>query len=179
MSIFYDNASGDAMTAEDRVLIAVDAPWQTIYTDLSEETKDAWYSNIEEGTGRRYNKADMTARKPGGDTQYERNGRSKRKDGRLCITVEDLLSPSIMERLTGQEGVLSPQIADRRWIVDSIAVDTADDGHVFDVDHIDIPERRSDLVAGEYELEPPAGDRPAAVRITDMLGQGILVVEQR
>ena len=32
---------------------------------------------------------------------------------------------------------------------------------------------------GDYELEAPDGDGPAAVRITDMLGEEILVVEDR
>ena len=84
-----------------------------------------------------------------------------------------------MEQLAGQEGVLAPQIEDWRWVVDSVAIDSAYDGAVFDVDSIDVPERRADLVDGPYELDPPAGDRPAAVRITDMLGEEILVVEDR
>lgn len=92
---------------------------------------------------------------------------------------DDVISPSILERLAGQEGVLAPQIDDWRAMVDSVAIDTAYDGAVFDVDLIDIPERRSDLVEGAYELEAPDGDRPAAVRITDMLGEEILVVEDR
>lgn len=33
-----------------------------LYIELSQETKDKWYRNIEEGTGRFYNKADLTAR---------------------------------------------------------------------------------------------------------------------
>ncbi len=53
------------------------------------------------------------------------------------------------------------------------------DGEVFDVDLIDVPERRADLVDGAYELDARADARPAAVRITDMLGEEILVVEAR
>ncbi len=102
-----------------------------------------------------------------------------RADGRLRVRVDDVISPSILERLAGQEGVLAPQIDDWRAMVDSVAIDTAYDGTVFDVDHIDIPERRTDLVAGTYELDAPDGDRPAAVRITDMLGEEILVLEER
>lgn len=59
-------------------------------------------------------------------------------------------------------------------MVDSVAIDTA-----YDVDVIDIPERRSDVVGGTYDLDAPPGDRSAAVRITDMLGEEILVVEDR
>jgi hypothetical protein len=64
-------------------------------------------------------------------------------------------------------------------MVDSVAIDTAYDGEVFDVDVIDIPARRSDVVDGKYDLEAPEGVKPAAVRITDLLGEEILVVEDR
>lgn len=103
----------------------------------------------------------------------------ERADGRLRVRVDDVISPSILERLSGQEGVLAPHIDDWRAMVDFVAIDTAYDGEVFDVDLIDIPERRSDLVDGAYEMDAPDGDRPAAVRLTDMLGEEILVVEPR
>ncbi|MFI4993112.1 MAG: site-specific DNA-methyltransferase [Solirubrobacterales bacterium] len=50
------------------------AVFNTQYLPLPDSTADSWYSNVEEGTGRRYNKADLTAAKPGGDTSYEFNG---------------------------------------------------------------------------------------------------------
>ncbi|MGK2852309.1 MAG: hypothetical protein ACSLFN_15565 [Candidatus Limnocylindrales bacterium] len=52
-------------------------------------------------------------------------------------------------------------------------------GRPIDVDLVDVPARRIDLVDGTYDLEAPEGDAPAAVRITDMLGEEILVVEPR
>ena len=103
----------------------------------------------------------------------------ERANGQLRIRVDDVISPSILERLAGQEGILTPRVEDWRSMVDSVAVDTAYDGEAFDVDLIDIPERRSGVVGGTYDLEAPAGDRPAAVRITDMLGEKILIVEDR
>jgi DNA modification methylase len=48
--------------------------WNSTYTPLPESTKDTWYRNVEEATGRRYNKADLTAAKAGGDTKYPWNG---------------------------------------------------------------------------------------------------------
>ena len=48
--------------------------WNQFYTPLPQETIDSWYRHIEEGSGRRYNMADLTAAKPGGDTSYEWNG---------------------------------------------------------------------------------------------------------
>jgi hypothetical protein len=35
--------------------------WNPVYLPLPEETADAWYNNIEESTGRRFNRADLTA----------------------------------------------------------------------------------------------------------------------
>lgn len=48
--------------------------WNTLYTPLPESTRETWYRNVEESTGRRYNKADLTAAKAGGDTRYEWHG---------------------------------------------------------------------------------------------------------
>jgi len=40
-----------------------------------------------------------------------------------------------------------------------------------------VPERKTDLVAGSYEVEVPSGSSaPVAVKITDMLGEEVLVV---
>jgi DNA modification methylase len=102
-----------------------------------------------------------------------------RSDGCIRVSIDDFISPSIIERLGAQEGVLSPQIEDWRAMVDPVAIDAAYDGGVFDVDLIDIPERRADLVAGRYELDAPDSPLPAAARITDMLGEEVLVVEER
>ena len=44
------------------------------YTPLPDSTRDRWYRHIEPGTGRRYNHADLTAAKPGGDTSYAWKG---------------------------------------------------------------------------------------------------------
>ncbi len=97
-------------------------------------------------------------------------------DARARVTIQDVLSPSIIERLKGQEGVLSPQITDWRAMVDSVMVDPAYDGQTFQIAIADIPERKADLVDGTYELDLPAGSTAVAVRITDMLGEEVLAV---
>ena len=38
----------------------------------------------------------------------------------------------------------------------------------------DVPERKTDLVAGVYELDAPAGETTVAVKVTDMLGEEVL-----
>lgn len=44
------------------------------YEPLPQKTVDSWYRNIEPETGRRFNKADLTAAKGGGDTSFEWKG---------------------------------------------------------------------------------------------------------
>ena len=102
----------------------------------------------------------------------------ERQDGRVSVRIDDFISPSILERLAGQEGVLAPQVDDWRAMVDSVAIDAAYDGQTFDIDLVDIPERKSDLVDGTYDVAmDPASTLPVAIRITDMLGEEVLVVE--
>jgi hypothetical protein len=59
-------------------------------------------------------------------------------------------------------------------MVDSVMIDPAYDGQVFRVALADVPEKKSDLVAGEYELDAPATPTRVAVKITDMLGEEVL-----
>ena len=44
--------------------------WNPVYTAYDQEYIDSFYRHID-GAGRRYRKGDLTAAKPGGDTQYE------------------------------------------------------------------------------------------------------------
>lgn len=98
-----------------------------------------------------------------------------RSRGKLVVEIQNFISPSIIERLRQQAGVLQPRIEDWRAMVDSIMIDTAYDGKVFNVCLTDLPERKSDFVAGRYELDAPAGETTVAVRITDMLGEEVLI----
>jgi len=45
---------------------------------------------------------------------------------------------------------------------------------VFNVTLADVPEKKADLVAGEYSLDAPDGLTMVAVKITDMLGEEVL-----
>ena len=101
----------------------------------------------------------------------------RRMKDKIVVEIEDLLSPTIIERLNAQEGVLTPQITDWRSMVDSVMVDTAYDGRVFNIALSDVPEKKTDLVRGRYELPAPAATTTVAVKITDMLGEEVLVVK--
>ena len=45
--------------------------WNPVYTAYDREYVDSFYRHVEAHTGRRYRKGDLTAAKPGGNTEYE------------------------------------------------------------------------------------------------------------
>lgn len=51
-----------------------DWSWNPIYAPYDQSYIDSHYRFVEEATGRRYRKGDLTAAKPGGDTSYEWKG---------------------------------------------------------------------------------------------------------
>jgi len=94
------------------------------------------------------------------------------------VTIEAFISPTIVERLKQQSGLLTPQIDDWRAMVDSVMIDTAYDGQVFNVVLADVPEKKSDLVDGNYTMPAPDRETTVAVKITDMLGEEVLVIQK-
>ncbi len=98
-----------------------------------------------------------------------------RKGEIATVEIEDFISPSIIERLQGQGGLLKPKIDDWRAMVDCVLIDADYDGKVFRIALSDIPERKTDLVAGRYEIAVGPGPRTVAVTIVDMLGEEVLV----
>ena len=56
-------------------------------------------------------------------------------------------------------------------------IDPAYDGQVFNVALSDVPEKKSDLVGGKYELQAPDGKTTVAIKIIDMLGEEVLVTQ--
>jgi DNA modification methylase len=103
--------------------------------------------------------------------------RAKGASRRIRVEVKDFISPTIIERLKQQEGILTPQIDDWRAMVDSVMIDFGYNGQVFNITLSDVPERKNDLVKGEYELDAPKGETTVAVKITDMLGEEVLVTQ--
>jgi hypothetical protein len=101
-----------------------------------------------------------------------------RKDGRIHVEIKDFISPTVLERLNQQAGILQPQIHDWRAMVDTVMIDTAYDGEVFNIVLSDVPEKKTDLVVGSYELDPPNAETTVAVKITVMLGEEVLVTEK-
>lgn len=103
----------------------------------------------------------------------------KRDRGRITVEIKDFISPTIIERLKQQAGpLLTPQIDDWRAMVDSVMIDLAYDGDVFNVAFADMPPKKSNLVVGQYDLAAPEGKTSVAVKITDMLGEEVLAIQR-
>jgi len=94
---------------------------------------------------------------------------------RLVVEVQDVVSPTIMQRLNLAQGMFRAQITDWRAVVDCILIDPQHDGQVFNVALADLPERKQDLVDGRYELPAPPAGSLVAVKIIDMLGEELVV----
>ncbi len=62
--------------------------WNPVYTAYDQSYIESHYRFIEEGTGRRYRKGDLTAAKPGGDTLYQWRG-TKPYPGRYWAYSKD------------------------------------------------------------------------------------------
>jgi SAM-dependent methyltransferase len=103
----------------------------------------------------------------------ERNGAS------VSVKIKDFISPTIVKRLGMEPDLFQKKITDWRSMVDCVMVDTAYDGNVFNVAMSDIPEKKGQFVSGEYALSLKGnGTAPVAVKIIDMLGEEVLVVEE-
>ena len=97
---------------------------------------------------------------------------------KLEVKIKDFMSPTIIERLEDQSGILQPKIDDWRAMVDCIMIDTAYNGEVFNVTLSDIPQKKADYVEGEYKFELPKGRATIAIKIIDMLGEEVLVTKE-
>jgi DNA modification methylase len=97
-----------------------------------------------------------------------------RKNDKIHVVIEDFISPTILERLSQQTGVVKPHIDDWRSMVDCVMIDTCYNGEVFNVALSDVPEKKNDLVTGTYELSAPKGKTKLAVKIIDMLGEEVV-----
>jgi DNA modification methylase len=95
------------------------------------------------------------------------------------VVIEEFVSPSILERLRQQGGLVSPQVTDWRAMVDSVMIDPSYDGNVFKVGIADVPDGKADLVAGSYDLPASSVGDTIAVKVTDMLGEEVLVTLPR
>lgn len=93
----------------------------------------------------------------------------------IDVQIDDFISPTIVQRLGRQAHVVPPHIEDWRVMVDSVAIDPAYDGMTFRALVADAPHKRSALVVGAYQLRNVTLPTTVAVKITDMLGEELLI----
>ncbi|MCS7232116.1 MAG: site-specific DNA-methyltransferase [Elusimicrobiota bacterium] len=101
----------------------------------------------------------------------------KRENNKVFIEIKDFISPTIIERLNIDNQLWKVKIADFRAMIDYILIDTDYDGKVFNVVFSDVPQRKTDLIKGKYELEVNKDKTKIAVKIVDMLGEEVLIVK--
>jgi DNA modification methylase len=64
--------------------------WNPQFTDFEQASIDKNYHHVEEGTGRRYRRGDLTAAKPGGDVDFEWHGVRPYKGRHWAYSKENL-----------------------------------------------------------------------------------------
>jgi hypothetical protein len=102
-----------------------------------------------------------------------------KKSSYVTVTVENFISPSIIKRLDMERDLFQKKVPDWRSMVDCILVDPDYDGQVFNVQVADVPEKKADLVTGEYEIAVDRAEKKCvAVKIIDMLGEEVLVTKE-
>jgi len=101
---------------------------------------------------------------------------TKTKDkGKLIL--KDFISPTIIQRLNIDSKLFQAQIKDFRSQIDVVLIDTDYNGEVFNICISDVPEKKKEFVKGEYEFAIKNKDSKIAVKIIDMLGEEVLIIE--
>ncbi len=90
------------------------------------------------------------------------------------VKINNFVSPTIMERMKLDMDIFKEQVTDYRSTIDYVLIDTDYNGVIFNVCLSDIPNKKKDLVTGEYKLESKG--KKIAVKIVDMLGEEVLVI---
>jgi len=101
----------------------------------------------------------------------------ERKDNKASIEILDFISPTIIERLNLDNTIFKVKIPDFRSMIDYILIDTNFDSNTFHIVYSDVPEKKSDLIEGKYEIEIPENKTKIAVKLIDMLGEEVLFVK--
>ena len=102
----------------------------------------------------------------------------RKEKNTAIIEIKDFISPTIIERLNIDNKLFKVKIPDFRCMIDTVLIDNNYDGKTFHIVYSDIPERKDDLVKGEYEIEIPDSKTKVAVKIIDMLGDEVVVARE-
>lgn len=100
-----------------------------------------------------------------------------KKDGKASVVIKDYFSPTILKRLDLDRTVFDEQITDFRAQIDVVLIDTDYNGKTFNICISDVPEKKKDFVKAKYEFEIKNKKQKIAVKIIDMMGEEVLIVE--
>jgi len=100
-----------------------------------------------------------------------------KKDGKASVEIKDYFSPTILKRLDLDRTVFDEQITDFRAQIDVVLIDTDYNGKTFNICISDVPEKKKDFVKAKYEFEIKGKKQKIAVKIIDMMGEEVLIVE--
>ncbi|HLD28223.1 MAG TPA: site-specific DNA-methyltransferase [Patescibacteria group bacterium] len=100
-----------------------------------------------------------------------------KKDGKANIVIKDYFSPTILKRLDLDRTVFDEQITDFRAQIDVVLIDADYNGKTFNICISDVPEKKKDFVKARYEFKIKDKKRKIAVKIIDMMGEEVLIVE--
>jgi len=93
---------------------------------------------------------------------------------KASIEILNFISPTIIKRLNIDNKVFKVKIPDFRSMIDVVLIDNNYDGNLFHIIYSDIPEKKSDLIQGKYEIDISEDKAKIAVKIIDMLGEELL-----
>jgi adenine-specific DNA-methyltransferase len=93
----------------------------------------------------------------------------------IRIRIVEYESPAMAARVSGAERRAPPD--DWRTMVDSVMIDPAYDGKALNFVFSDVPQKRTELVSGSYEFPAPPAPTVVAVKVTDVLGEEVLVTQ--
>jgi len=105
--------------------------------------------------------------------RMERTDKTKGK-----VVIEDFISPTIIERLNMDNKLFKIKIPDFRSMIDTVLIDNNYNGKTFHIVYSDVPEKKDDLIKGEYEIEILENKTVVAVKIIDMLGEEVIITEE-
>jgi len=104
--------------------------------------------------------------------------RSAQNDKLVKIKIKEFISPTIIERLNIDNNLFKVKIPDFRCMIDCVLIDTDYNGKTFHIIYSDVPEKKTDLIKGKYEMEIPKTKTIVAVKIIDMLGEELIITKK-
>ncbi len=99
----------------------------------------------------------------------------KREGDTVKITITEYISPTILYRLDIERTMFDEHIEDFRAQIDCVLIDTDYTSEHFTIVESDVPEKKTDFIAGEYTVSLPHLNARVAVKIIDMLGEETVV----